>query len=284
MLQAAKSFIHFVQHADAFPTVKYGFFCKNIGNCSRYVGNDTSAVAKNLDIVKELFGAKKLITLKQVHGDVCIEVDATSMIDGAGDIEADALVTAVTGIAIGVLTADCVPILFWSSSQRKYEECAENADGKCAEKQDCGKSNAFRRSSVIGAAHCGWKGAAFGVIESTLGKIVKIANCEPADIHAMIGPAVAVESYEVSYDFEKNIADSEDCFRLKNNKKYFNLPKFCRNKLSKMGVPAQNIHCTDVDTYANHDDYFSHRFAQANPITEHGRNISVICLVDDYEI
>ncbi|MDR3156198.1 MAG: polyphenol oxidase family protein [Holosporaceae bacterium] len=267
-------------HRDrAFPEVGYGFFGKNIGNCSKYIGDNPGDVLENLDTIKNLFNAEKLVTLKQIHSNICVAIDSTTAIDP--DIEADALVTATIGIAIGVLTADCVPILFWGPSQRKY---GENSD----ERNTLGQNNCNGRSDlcqhrqqplIIGAAHCGWKGAVGGIIESTIDKITEVAKCKPEDIHAIIGPAIAVESYEISSDFEQNFTNANDCFLIKNDKKYFDLQKFCRDRLRQMAVPEENIQWLNINTYANHSVYFSHRFTQANPNTRQGRNISAICLM-----
>jgi copper oxidase (laccase) domain-containing protein len=259
--------------------VKYGFFGKNIGNCSTYVGEDSSVAIKNLDAVMNLFGVEKLITPKQVHGNVCAAIDSTSVINA--DVEADALVTVATGVAIGVLTADCVPILFWNSVQKKHNG-KTIADGQnAAELGDYWKAGADRQISAIAAAHCGWRGAASGIIESTVNKILKITNCNVADIYAVTGPAIVVENYEITDDFKQNFADADDCFITNNGKSYFNLPKFCRNRLLGIDVPPKNIQCVNIDTYAHHDDYFSHRFIQKTSSSEEGRNISAICLVND---
>ncbi|HEY8191573.1 MAG TPA: polyphenol oxidase family protein, partial [Alphaproteobacteria bacterium] len=135
--------------------VLHGFFGKRGGvsrgiydslNCGLGSGDDAEAVAENRVRVEKKIGVKKhtLLTLRQVHSDICIDVTEPWSGQGA---EADAMVTDVPGLALGILTADCAPVLF------------------------AGKTKAGK--SVIGAAHAGWKGALGGVLESTVRAMVK---------------------------------------------------------------------------------------------------------------
>ncbi|MDR2781724.1 MAG: peptidoglycan editing factor PgeF [Holosporaceae bacterium] len=234
-----------------FNYIDYGFFGRKNGkssfaysslNCSKFVGDDESLVQQNLDIVRRDLAADRLVTLNQVHSNLCIIVDEGTH----SDQKADALVTRTPNIAIGVLTADCAPILFCDPQNR-----------------------------VIGAAHAGWRGAVGGIIESTVQKMVELGS-DPKKIIAVIGPCIAKESYEVDNDFRQNFESNEDCFCTVNCHPHFDLPEYCRNRLLKSGVSENDI--LGIDTYANNDDYFSYRFANQNSNGVCGRNISVIFL------
>ncbi|MDR0968293.1 MAG: peptidoglycan editing factor PgeF [Holosporaceae bacterium] len=243
-IKSAKIFSEFVEH---------GFFGriggKSFGvyaslNCSKSVGDEEAVVLQNLEIVRKELQVKKLITPNQTHSAVCVVVDNKT----ETDVKADALVTNTPGIAIGILTADCAPILFADAKKR-----------------------------IIGAAHAGWRGAAFGVVEATVQKMTGLGS-DPKDITAAIGPCVAVESYEVDDDFKRDFKDKGDCFLTINGKLHFDLPKYCRDRLIQSGLSRDNIDSLGIDTYADQENYFSYRFARQNTNGICGRQISAICL------
>ncbi len=233
----------------SFANVDYSFFGRNSGiseglfaslNCSKFVGDNLESVEKNLEFVRKSIGAKKLITLNQIHSAECIIIDEKS----ESDQKADALVTLYENIALGILTADCVPVLL-SDPQKK----------------------------IIGAAHAGWKGAKAGVIENTIEKMVSLgSNC--GDIVVEIGPCIHVESYEVDEDFLSNFPAKY--FSKIDDKNHFDIVKFCCDRLREKGVSKISIN--KIDTYKNHEKYFSFRYAKQNSDGICGRNISVICL------
>lgn len=209
-------------------------------NCSKFVGDRIESVEKNLKFVRESVGARKLITLNQIHSAKCIVVDEKS----ESDQEADALVTQSESVALGILTADCVPVLLFDPTKK-----------------------------IIGAAHAGWKGAKAGVVESTVEKMVSLgSSC--GDIVAAIGPCVHVESYEVGEDFLSNFP--VEYFTKIRDKDHFDIVKFCYNRLKEKGI--SKISVDEIDTYKNHEKYFSFRYARQNSDGVCGRNISVICL------
>ncbi len=214
-------------------------------NCSKYVGDDELNVNENRKIVTEFIGASKLITLHQTHSNICVEITGNS----EGDIDADAMVTRAKNVAIGVLTADCAPILFYDSKE-----------------------------NIVGAVHAGWRGAAFGVIESTIRKMEK-AGSNPKNIIVAIGPCIGKNSYEVDEEFMRNFHDKGDCFCLVNHKLHFDLPKFCYKKLIECGLQKENIDILNIDTFEDSENYFSYRFATKNSNGVCGRQISAICLM-----
>lgn len=214
-------------------------------NCSKYVGDDEDCVKKNLDIVTEFIGSSRIITMNQVHGNVCLEVGEKSpdIISGV-----DAIVTSTKGIALGVLTADCAPILFFDEKEL-----------------------------IIGVAHAGWRGAVSGIIESTINKM-RLLGSESVNIKVAIGPCIGKNSYEVDDHFKSNFKGTGDCFCLINQKLHFDLVKYCFDILIEMRIMECNIYTSNIDTFKNSEQYFSYRFANKFLNKISGRNISVICL------
>ncbi|MDR2766204.1 MAG: peptidoglycan editing factor PgeF [Holosporaceae bacterium] len=236
--------------------VAHGFFRRGFGcsgglfsslNGSRFVGDDDRNVRRNLDTVRDQLAAARLVTLKQVHGNQCLAAASET----ESDVEADALVTKEPGVAVGVLTADCAPILL-----------------------------ADEKAGVVGAAHAGWRGALDGIIEATVLKM-QLLGGDPREIRAAIGPCIDVESYDVDDDFQKNFTDSTDSadyFRRIGGGLRFDLAGYCRMRLLGCGLPEGNVNLIGVNTYGDPENYFSYRRARRESDGVCGRNISAICL------
>lgn len=231
-------------------SVNYRFFSKIDGgyskgvfsslNGSRFVGDDEKNVDANLnEVVKELDG-QKIVLLKQVHGNSVLNVTSET----EPYQEFDALVTKENEIVIAILTADCAPVIL-------YDE----------------------KNKVIGAAHAGWRGAASGVIENTIAAMKKLGA---TSINAIIGPCIHSQSYSVDGSFKENFPNALDCFSTVNGRLHFDLPSFCKKTLRKCGI--QEVSIIERDTYAEHNNYFSYRYAQQHTDGICGRNISAICL------
>lgn len=224
-------------------------------NCKEGAGDDAAHVAENRKRVAEFFGASpaQLVTLTQTHSNICHVVDGPLV----NAVEGDALVTASPGLVIGVLTADCAPVLFTGSRE----------DG----------------SPVIGAAHAGWGGAVKGILEATLAAMVgQGANLRK--VQARVGPCIARLSYEVSAEFiAPFLADdpeSETFFTpLATGKLLFDLPAYVRFRLNRAGV--QDVIIEGQDTYRDEETYFSFRRATHRQEKEYGRQISAICIRKD---
>lgn len=233
---------------------KHGFFTRNGGfsageykglNCGFGSGEDREIVQKNRDLVLEKLGGQKLVTAYQIHSDVA------HVVNGSEDkLEGDALVTDKPGIALGVLAADCCPILF----------------------ED-------RKAGIIGAAHAGWKGARFGIIGST---IRTMQNMGAQDISAAVGPCIQQGSYEVSNDFAQVFA-TEGAYNaeffsqsVKEGHFMFNLPAYIEMKLKKNGI--ENITVLAEDTLSQPARFYSYRRGTLEGKKEYGRQISAICM------
>lgn len=217
-------------------------------------GSDDSrdAIAENRRLAVEAVApGVKLATVHQVHSPHAIYA-AVPWPDDARP-HADALVTDRPGLALGILTADCAPVLF--------------ADAK---------------AGVIGAAHAGWKGAFGGVIEATLAAMEKI-GADRANVVAAIGPAIARKSYEVDDGFLARFAKADP-----ENERFFtpgrpghhqfDLEGYAAARLAAAGV--RRVEALGLDTYSDPPRFFSYRRATHAGEPTYGRQISLIALPD----
>jgi len=248
-----------IQADRSFLASPHGFYSRRGGvstglyeslNCGQGSGDDPAAVAANrARVAAHLSGRDDtpLVSVYQVHGTTCLTVDAP----WAGDRpQADAMVTAVPGIAIGILTADCGPVLFEDAS-----------------------------AGVIGAAHAGWKGAVGGILDATITAMEALgANRE--NIKAALGPCIHAASYEVTLPFREACmaADQHTAgFFLPGKDEMhlqFDLPGYIAARLERLGVTARLV---DIDTYTC-PDHFSYRRTTHRAESDYGRQISAIML------
>ena len=245
--------------APTLDGIAHGFFGRRGGvstgdlaslNCGLGSGDDPALIAENRRRVADaaLLGAT-LTGVYQMHGDRCVIIDGES--DLAARPEADALATRTPGILLGILTADCVPVLF-----------------------------ADRNAGVIGAAHAGWKGALAGVTDATLTAMESL-GANRANIAAAIGPCIGRGSYEVDGAFvERFAADDPANERFfaagKPGHAMFDIAAYVAARLAMAGVAR--IAIGGQDTYAETDDYFSYRRACHKGENSYGRQLSVIGL------
>ncbi|PWC81213.1 polyphenol oxidase [Azospirillum sp. TSH100] len=191
-----------------------------------------------------------LITCHQVHSPTCVVVEEPWTPETAP--KADAMATRQPGIALGILTADCAPVLFADSKAR-----------------------------VIGAAHAGWKGAKGGVIEATVARMVEL-GAKPNRIVACIGPCIAQRSYEVGPEFptpfEEEDARNRDYFApaRKPGHFLFDLAAYVTRRLGDSGVTV--IQRCPNDTVAEEDRFFSYRRSCLRGEPDYGRGLSAIVL------
>jgi polyphenol oxidase len=239
--------------------VRHGFFGRTGGvssgdyaslNVGLGSGDERGAVAQNrARVLAALAPDCTLVTLHQVHSATCVVAHAWSE---AARAQADALVTDQPGLALGVLTADCAPILL-----------------------------ADVQAGVIGAAHAGWKGALSGVVAATVDAMVGL-GARVADIHAAIGPCIAQRSYEVDAAFEQRFtmqdADYERFFKpaRRAGHAHFDLEGFVGHQLAQSGV--RHVALMGEDTYANPARFFSYRRMCHEGGADYGRQISLIAL------
>lgn len=189
-----------------------------------------------------------LATVYQIHSPDVVVIDGPVSGDRP---KADAQVTATPGVVLGVLTADCGPVLF--------------AD------PDAG---------IIGAAHAGWKGALDGVLENTIAAMEQL-GARRENIVASLGPSISQRNYEVGPEFhERFMARNEDWARFfaaskREGHYFFDLPNLTVSRLRAAGVKAENL---DICTYADEDRFFSYRRTTHRKEPDYGRQISAIML------
>ncbi len=241
--------------------VPHGFFTRNGGvsegpfaslNCSLSGQDDRARVLENRARAAQALGADpaQLVGLTQVHG-AHVATVTTAWRPGEGP-RADAMVTAQPGIALGIVTADCAPVLF-----------------------------ADVTAGVIGAAHAGWRGAVGGVLEATIAAMLAL-GATLKGIEAAVGPCIAQPSYEVAADLRDavlahNQADARFFGAgLRPERWQFDLAGYCAARLAASNIASVRV--TGHDTLADPARFFSHRrrtLANAGPI---GHQISVITL------
>lgn len=246
---------------DSLSGVSHGFFTREGGvsrgiyaslNCGYGTGDDPEAVTENRRRVAVNLGAEAtcLVTGFQVHGRHVVSVEIPWAPGKAP--EADAMITTVPGVALGILTADCAPILL-----------AEEATG------------------IVAAVHAGWKGALLGVIEAAVAGMTA-RGAEPADIRAAIGPALAPQSYEVGPEFRERFRQTNPAYDVYFHKPAdaeqhrFDLVGFVVDRLEGTGVGS--IETSAPDTYADAPHFFSYRRTCHRGEPDYGRQISAIML------
>jgi len=241
--------------------IRHGFFTREGGvseglyrglNVGLGSNDDQRKVQENRARVARWFGAPvdRLATVHQVHSPDVVVVDATH----AGDRpKADAMVTASPGIVLGVLTADCGPILFADAENR-----------------------------VIGAAHAGWKGALDGVLENTVEAMLTLGARREA-ITAVLGPSISQANYEVGPEFvERFVQRDADYAKFfapseKSGHAMFDLQGLTVKRLRDAGVSAENL---AICTYADTERFFSYRRTTHAAEPDYGRQISAIAILE----
>jgi YfiH family protein len=240
---------------------RHGFFTRRGGvsegpfaslNCSLSSGDRREAALENRARAARALGADpaNLVSTYQVHGTTAARVE-TPWLPGNGP-RADATVTDRPGIALGVVTADCAPVLF--------------ADAE---------------AGVIGAAHAGWRGAVAGILEATLDAMAAL-GAEPSRVTAAVGPCIGQPSYEVAADLRDAVLarDAADARfftdGVRSGHWQFDLGGYCAARLRAAGVGG--VEFLGLDTLSLEQEFFSHRrrtLAGGGPI---GHQISVITL------
>jgi hypothetical protein len=193
----------------------------------------------------------RLVTVHQVHSPTAL-VAETPWRDDARP-HADAIAADRPGLALGILTADCAPVLL-----------------------------ADAQAGVIGAAHAGWKGALGGVLEAAL-EAMESLGARRARIAAAIGPCIARKSYEVDEAFRRRFADADaanDLFFVpgRDGRHHFDLEAYVASRLAAAGV--RRVEALGLDTYAEPDRFFSYRRATHRGEPDYGRQLSLIALPD----
>lgn len=246
---------------DEIDGIRHGFFTREGGvsggiyaslNCGFGSKDRTEDVATNRGRVADALDLPhhSLLTVYQVHSPAVVTVAAEGW-HHTNAPKADAMATRAPGVALGILAADCTPVLF-----------------------------ADPDANVIGAAHAGWKGALDGVLEATLAAMQAL-GARTSHIRAAVGPCIAQISYEVGSEFRDRFvavsADNDQFFAAGDRDAHhqFDLPGYVEARLAAAGINA--IESLGRDTCSD-ETLFSYRRATHRRESDYGRNISVIAL------
>jgi polyphenol oxidase len=253
--------------ASNLPTpgrIRHGFFTRRGGvseapfeglNCGYGSDDDRDAVSENRRLALARLGAADmpLVTAYQVHSADAVFVDSPWSPDKAPKV--DALVTSRPGLVLGILTADCAPVLFVDA-----------------------------HAGVIGAAHAGWRGAHAGVLEKCVEAMVT-AGASAGNICAAVGPCIGQPSYEVGPEFRARFVEDDP-----NSDKYFmpspktghalfDLGAYVMARLGTLGLASSEF--LGQDTCADSDRFYSYRRGTLAGQPDYGRLLSAIVIVED---
>ena len=243
------------------PGVRHGFFTRRGGvsegiyaslNGGLGSRDEPDRVLRNRELIADRLGVSQnaLVSVHQIHSADAVSV--ASPWPHAARPKADAMVTAVPGIALAILTADCGPVLF--------------ADGT---------------AGVVGAAHAGWKGALSGVLDATV-SAMEALGARRRDIVAVLGPTIGPEAYEVGPEFVARFRDRDPdnarYFRpsSRDGHSVFDLPAYIGRRLEQSGIGQKAD--LGLCTYRDEARFFSYRRTTHRGEPDYGRMISAITL------
>lgn len=248
-----------VVHAAALGAVAHGFLGRRGGvsqgamwglNTGFGSGDDPSAIEENRRrAIDSVLAGAGLATVHQVHSAVAVRADRPWPHDERP--HADAMVTDRPGLLLGVLTADCAPVLL-----------------------------ADPPAGVVGAAHAGWRGALAGVTDSAIAAMEELGATRDR-ITAVVGPCIGQASYEVDEDFRARFLSEDEANRRffepgPAGKPHFDLSSYVRHRLLAAGLGEVEV--LHLDTYAQPDRFFSYRRSTHRGEPSYGRQISLIGL------
>jgi len=250
----------FSKKLQKFKNLKHCFFSRKDGfskgiyeslNCGIGSNDDKENVFKNLKLVSDKINCNKdsLITLNHKLRSQVIHFKNKKSVQNK--LTADAIVSEVKNVGIGILSADCAPVLFYDPKKK-----------------------------IIGCAHSGWKGALNGIIKNTVEKFYEL-NSNNNDLIAVVGPCIGKKNYKVKEDFFNKFVSKEnnnkEFFEKIDNEKFlFNLRAFINKEILKSGI--KNVENLELDTFSQKELFYSYRRARLNKENDYGRCISVILM------
>lgn len=242
--------------------VPHGFFGRAGGastgavaglNCGLGSGDDPQTVAANRrTAANALIADAPLASVYQVHGNEAVITTEGWPIDARP--KADALATNVPGLLLGIVTADCAPVLL-----------------------------ADRKAGVVAAAHAGWRGAIAGITDAAIAAMIRL-GAEPRNIAAAVGPCIAQKHYEVDPAFpepflEEDPENARFFIEGPSGRPHFDLESYVAARLAGAGIGR--VWLAGLDTYALEDRYYSYRRATHRDEPNYGRQLSLIGLSRD---
>jgi len=213
-------------------------------NLGLHLGDDEEAVRENRSRFARTLGisSDRLFEQRQVHGARVREISGSDLAKTVADLEGDALIARIEGLAVAARTADCVPLLM-----------------------------AHPASGHVGAVHAGWRGAVAGVVP----RAVEALSHDPAELIVAIGPHIRVEAFEIGEDVAREMEQASGgraVLRRGGLKPHGNLAALIRLQLRDLGVPADAIDDVGGCTHTEAAHFFSHRRERGMT----GRHLSAI--------
>jgi len=242
---------------NQFKNIEHGFFDRKGGisrgiykslNCGPGSFDKKINIKKNLNIVlnKIKYKKKNLILLNQMHSNKFYYLKKNPK----KRLKGDGILTNYRQIALGILTADCAPILFYDPKKK-----------------------------IIGAAHAGWRSAYKRITKKIINFYLKNGS-NLKDIYIVIGPCISQKNYEVKNDFKKKFvkqnSNNKKYFKSKAKKIFFSLKDYIAGQLKEFGI--KNIEIIKKDTFNVKNNFFSARRSLKNKNNDYGRNISIIMI------
>ena len=242
---------------NQFKNIEHGFFNRKGGksngiyktlNCGPGSLDKKINIKKNLNIVlnKIKYKKKNLILLNQIHSNKFYYLKKNPK----KRLKGDGILTNYRRLALGILTADCAPILFYDPKKK-----------------------------IIGAVHAGWRGAYKRITKKIINFYLKNGS-SLKDIYIVIGPCISQRNYEVKNDFKKKFVkqnlNNKKYFKSKVNKIFFSLKDYIVGQLTESGI--KNIEIIKKDTFNVKNNFFSARRSLKNKNNDYGRNISIIMI------
>ena len=248
---------------DSGNGIRHAFFTRQGGvsvglfaslNCGFGSGDNIEHVERNRTLAASQLDLPpgRLVSCHQVHGTDIVTVERPWRREA--NPRADGMVTRMPGIALGILAADCAPVLF-----------------------------ADPEASIVGAAHGGWRGALAGTMEATVAAMTAL-GARTDHIHAGIGPCIGQASYEVGPEFEAAFsrADQESVVffmpAARPGHFLFDLAGYIAHRLRRLGLAA--VECSGHDTAAEEDLFFSYRRACLRGENDYGRGLAAVALAE----
>ncbi len=245
-------------------SVKHAFFTRENGvssgvfqglNCGYGSGDLTTNIDQNRKIAMAKFGLGQmdLNTIYQIHSPQVVVATERWALDARP--KADGVVTNRPGLAIGVMSADCTPVLF-----------ADTA------------------AAVVGAAHAGWQGALGGVLGNTVDQMEEL-GADRSRIKAAVGPCIHQKSYEVGPEYRQTFISQNDTYARyfisseRPEHFLFDLPGFVVDRLGELGL--SHVENVSIDTYTHEDQFYSYRRATHRKESDYGRGLSAIVISED---
>jgi len=238
-----------ITRADSLSAVPHGFF-GSAGGLHQFgfggPGDQANVALLRVAAAQAISVDAALVAPHQIHSPDVLTIGDLWKDLPQGRPQADALVTNRSDAVLGIVTADCAPVLFANSS-----------------------------GTVVGAAHAGWRGAQGGVLENTLAAMQAL-GAVTADISAAIGPTIAQASYEVDAPFREHFEEVDDRFFSEGRPGHwqFDLPGYIAARLARAGL--HKITLLDLDTFSLDVRFHSYRRSQIEGKASYGRQISMI--------